>query len=228
MINVSATSLRDFLDCTMKYYYRNVANLSGSISEDAYAGIIVHDTIEKFWDKDFSFYKEYLSSNLDQNMSQKVLDKVLICLSNFDTYFKSMCTDKDNNEVKFKIKIDNEYYLTGRIDKVTNTGSVIDWKTSVNMPKFLENDVQLIIYNEAYKRLYGKNPEIVLIANLFNNRTIMYKENKLFRDELFNGVIPNLLKIRKSKSFHRDGIFKKKCFECPFKNQCYKDGGINE
>lgn len=224
-INISASLLNDYISCSRKAYYRVFKRDVAVPNKYMIMGTIVHDAIEKYWDnKDRAF--RYVTAQTDERNLSNETDNLLTYVDTYFNEFSKFIRKGDLIEKFFKLKMDNGVYLVGKFDRVSN-GVIYDWKTSSKPPRNLENDVQFIIYYHAYRKMYKKPPTAAFYASLAQGRLIPYSYNEFYYNELFNGVIPDLINDIKSKNFNREGIFKKgTCYFCSYKEDCLK--GLND
>lgn len=224
-INVSATGLSDFIQCSMKTNFRVNHPQTGVPSEAMAVGSIVHNAIEKhFVDQDASkLYalaevKKYNFPNLAESS-----DRALEYLENFFSMNSTgvLITPDSLQEISFKIPVDKSSNLVGRIDCITGQ-SVFDWKTGSSRKRNLENDIQCIFYSHAVEKLYGFKPQVYLVY-LKDSLIVKYNENTLFREILFEEVIPRYIRTVRNQDYIRTGVFNNSCRMCTFRESCIGD-----
>ena len=101
----------------------------------------------------------------------------------------------------------------------------LDWKSG-RVAKNLEGDVQSIIYDYAFTKLFGRPPVSLCIASLQQGQLIPYTKNELFTKELFNAIIPKMIKTIKSDDYEKLGLFTHGCFRCQYKIGCLGDNYV--
>ena len=111
------------------------------------------------------------------------------------------------------------------MDRISN-GNVYDWKTGGKLPKSLSNNVQCIIYDFAYRSIFNKSASSVCLASLADGRLVPFVRNELFYREVFERIIPRMIKTLRSDSFERTGMFNHSCFRCQFKQGCLGDVNV--
>ena len=182
-------------------------------------GTITHKVLEKDWDSKviaLQTAKRYCEEySLDKPSSSSVEHFINIYFESFS----KMVTSSDSIEKRFKVKMTGDTYLVGVFDRITR-GTVIDWKTSANPPKRLDNNVQFIIYNLAYNLLYKKPPEGLYLAALKDGSLVRYSESKEHTDTLITKIIPEFVEAVRTKSFIKTGLFNGSCYRCPYKLPC--------
>ena len=222
-IYLSATAIKDYIQCPKRIFYRtNFPELSET-SPDMQAGTIVHEAVEKFWtNKDAAI--EYSKTKIKEFfLGGDMAVKILTSVSNFFTSpVKEMLGRGDLIEHKFKIVLDNNSLLVGKIDRITNNGIVIDWKTSIITPKSIDKDPQFLTYFLAYKTLFKKPPTSVLYVSLLENKVVRLNFNSDIYYQLFYKVVPSIFIKIKKNDLPPIGLFNGSCYGCNFKKVCSK------
>jgi CRISPR/Cas system-associated exonuclease Cas4 (RecB family) len=228
---LSATSIKDFIDCSKRFYYKQKSSADGIINPDMLVGTIVHDAIDKYRAFDFDVAKDYFYTRMDEfSPEEKYYTKGLTCLDNYHAKFKNLFKDGES-ELKFSVPFNNNTKIVGRMDFINkNTGLIIDWKTSAKTPSRVDNDIQFIIYDYAFTSMYRKKAISIFYVNLLNGDMVNYKRDALKYNLLFKDIIPAMLHTIKAKNFSRTGLFKGQskaslCYSCPFAEICEEEGG---
>lgn len=221
-INISYSLLADFLSCQRKPFYRIQFPELGVSNKEMIIGTAVHLAIEKFsHDQDAAV--EYMRSYLDLYFITDLDDTnyATICLNNFFSNFKPHLRDNDTIEYKFKIPIADKIFLVGKIDRISDE-KLFDWKTSRNPPAKLFNDLQFIIYNWSYKRLFGKPPVASYYGALSTGNLIQHAGTEDAETYVFHEIIPEVIHNIKENIYPHTGVFTKACYRCPYKDTCLK------
>jgi hypothetical protein len=223
-IFISASLLRDYLECPKKVFYRlNFPELSLQTPE-MIVGNIVHSALEMFWIDN----KLAIKYTRDQAEKHRLLpmhiDKALLCVSNFFDLFQNLVTDKDLVEYRFKIPFGTSY-IVGKIDRIGALGYVIDWKTSSMTTRNIDKDVQFILYQYVYEQLFKKVPSSVMRVNLVDGSINTYSRDKILECSIINVVIPVVIAAIQQETLSPLGLFIGKCARCPAKIACHKDLG---
>lgn len=217
----SSNMLKIYEECPQKYklIYEDKITLPQQTSQ-AETGKNIHALINYYF-KGFDITK--LTATLDTDT--KILWQNFLNLGiKKEDIFKS--------EYQFNVKINDKFWLTGRIDAIkeensdTNSSkySIFDWKTG-KLPKTPETDMQTCVYlYSLYKMLKFKN----LISNYEdisftyvnlkdnNTHTILLNENKYKEfDKKISKIISNI----KIKVFSKD-VDVTKCYNCNHKTVC--------
>ena len=83
-------------------------------------------------------------------------------------------------EMGFRLPLVNSYTgdlldkdIVGKMDLIADGGKIYEYKTgSSAMPKSaVDENLQLILYGWAYKMLYGRKPEKLVLVNLVKTKT---------------------------------------------------------
>lgn len=223
MIYLSASSIKDFISCSRRFAYRVYQSDLAIATQEIAIGDIVHHAIENHWnDREAGFnfsYAESSKRDID-SIGKQQLDR---CLTNYYDYHTQYLTLNDEIEYNFKYKLYDDVYLVGKMDRIIkSTNTVIDWKTGDSFVSTINNDIQFLVYYAVYKRLFGITPTVLYI-NLNKNKTLAYRHNPKFEDELFNRVIPKILDVIHLKDFVKEGYFNNACKSCSFIQDCWKE-----
>ena len=221
-INISASLIRDYLECRSKIFYRINYPETSISNKEMILGSIVHSSIEKYWGLIpaagwYAIDEVKKRFGEDKESEKFVLDCIHVFFKNFRQYLSSI---DDKTELKFKIPFSDGVYIVGKIDRITKDGLVFDWKTNRRTPKSINNDPQFILYHWAYSKLYNKTPVAVYYASLTDGSLLMLDIKKEFYGHLFDEIIPAIVQDIKSHNLPKTGIFTGDCFRCPYKETC--------
>jgi CRISPR/Cas system-associated exonuclease Cas4 (RecB family) len=231
MIKLSATLIKDILSCSKKGWYRiNKPDLAAPSRKMA-LGSVVHSVLETHWRNENAAFKQ--AGNLSVGYDEEFLFEVEEYTSKFFSTFKDLCTETDLIEYSFNgVSLGSGVELVGKIDRCnTESGIVLDWKTSSKTPPSIDTDIQFILYEYAYTSMFGKKPNFVALANLGSGKLVKLEYNELAQAELFDRIIPKVVGIIKTGNYTRDGMYgvgylNKKpvessvCSFCSFKSHC--------
>lgn len=218
-IFVSASSLQDYINCQNKVHYRIFEKGVDVPSREMLMGTITHKILEKHWSSVEDAQLAVIKLSSEAGLDLIGMGSVHHFISTYFENFRKLVDKGDSVEKRFKVKMTGDTYLVGVFDRVTR-GTVIDWKTSANPPKKLENNVQFIIYNLAYNLLYKRPPEGLYLAALSNGSLVRYSESKEHTDTLITRIIPEFVEAVRTKSFIKTGLFNGSCYRCPYKTLC--------
>ena len=189
---ISQSAINDFLTCKKRYYYRLNFKSKAIQTREMFLGTLVHTLLEDFSTnfEDATFEVSRLVETHKLNEEDELLLRKSI--EGFFSKFYHLVTPDDEKEKMFSIPYEKNVYLAGKFDRITPSHLVIDWKSGTYVPKTLSNDVQSIIYDYAYKQMYGVKPSLV-VAYLRRGKLSTYTENEIYVDTLFNEVLPDML-----------------------------------
>ena len=220
-IFVSASLLEDFLSCNRKVHYRLEKSESAIQSREMIIGEVVHKALELFWNN-YEGAIGHCTAHLQERLPGDIA-ALPTAFSNLDNYFRNfypLLFPNDRVEARFKIKLSDDIYVVGKMDRVTENGAIFDWKTTANPPKYVSGSVQLALYSWAYRQLYHKFPAGVYFAYLSTGKLMKYDHDSTAESSLLNDLIPDLVATIRRKEFIRNGIFKRTCHGCAYSETC--------
>lgn len=227
-MNLNATNIMDFIVCPARFYYRTIRKIETDLIEtpELIFGKQMHQILEEY-PKKWSSYAEAIK-RYSHLFDGSQYDKFIAQLKSFDSNYKYFLSDDDFIEYNFKIDTDYpDVFITGRIDRITKDGMIIDWKTG-NLKDDLSTNIQAIIYKMAFSKIFGFPPKSVLFCSLKNNKMVSYaglEKTKAIENLLFLEIIPAIVE---TTNFIHSGLFNNACGFCMFKNVCYKELGLYE
>lgn len=221
-IYLSASSISDFIKCPQKVMYRIKKTVPEVKSREMVIGTIAHYAIEKGWNN-----RERALSIIESECKSEGLRKadktnLEFMIDIFFLNFKDRLTDKDLIEFRFKVPLYDDVFIVGKIDRVSS-GNLYDWKTG-KLPTKLFNDVQCIIYEWAYHQLFQKEPASICQAGLSTGELLPYRRDELYVEEIFENIIPRMIRTVRHDGYERLGLFNHSCFRCPYKAGCLGGG----
>lgn len=234
-IRLSASMIKDFLSCERKAYYRMNKPEEQEQTYQMAVGSIVHDTLEKYWNN-YDKAIEVAENKIKEYNLKRGTSNVFRSLVNFFEHFTYLVKEDDTIEQYFKIPYEMNHWgefdfsLVGKFDRVTKDGIIIDWKTGSLVPTDISGDIQFILYEYAYTKLYGEKPRRMFYVSLPTQKIIQYTPNEALIKEFITVTLPyvadSLAYNIKNNNFIRTGLFGYKiCNNCPFVNVCYKEIG---
>ncbi len=217
-IYLSASSIADFIKCPQKVLYRRTKPFPEVRSRGMIMGEIAHKALEVGW-KDRGIAYETINAMVKkEGLVAKDKVDLQFYVDLFFMNFRHLLREDDLIEYNFKFPIYDDIFLVGKIDRISN-GNLFDWKTG-RVATRLSNDPQCIVYDYAYRKIFGKEPASLCLASLSSGELIPYRTDKLCVEELFSNVIPRMIKTIKTESYERLGMFNHSCFQCPYKLGC--------
>jgi CRISPR/Cas system-associated exonuclease Cas4 (RecB family) len=223
-IYISASMLKDYLECPRRVYYRINSPDTSTQTPEMIVGSIIHSAIEKYWNDREGAFKYALAQYIENNLDIQYIDKATLCLSNFFDYFYALVSDGDLIEFKFRLPFGSAF-LVGKMDRVTENGIIIDWKTSTTHKNDITKDPQFILYHYVYEQIYKTAPNSVVKANLIDGSINTYTRDKVLEGSIINTVIPEVIESIRSGSLAPTGLYTGKCHRCQSKAACYRDIG---
>lgn len=221
-IRVSASSISDYLSCSQRLFFRLYSPEDSVSTPDMLVGTIVHEAIDKFGTSVYQGIDFAEAKIKEAGLPLKYRNKALQSLSVYYNTFSNSVTDFDYVEYKFNLPIGDGVNLVGKIDRIVD-GTIYDWKTSTRVPNSIDRDIQFIIYNYAFKRLFKKAPDAVYFASLITGEKVKFHENKEYTDLLFKDIIPKMVNTIKGEWYAKEGKFTGKCFSCTYRSICYSE-----
>jgi len=220
MINISASTLKDYMDCPKKVDFRLNKSGTGAQTRPQLLGTVIHYILEKHWQNDRVALAE-MRKQFIKYPELTLVDqtKIELCVQNFFRLYGNILTSNDEIEKFFKIPWGRDVQLVGKLDRIHNN-VVYDWKTGAP-PEDINRDPQFILYYLAYKKLYNKEPSAVSYVSLPNMKTYMYRPVQGYIDELTN-IIPLVANEIRQKHFPKYGLFSfRTCANCAFQKPCW-------
>lgn len=217
-IFLSASSIADFIKCPQKVLYRRTKRVEEVPSREMIIGKIAHAAIEKGWSDRARAVEIVNYWSKSERLSAKDKNDLLFYVDMFFLNFRGLVGEKDEIEYNFKLSLYDDIYLVGKVDRISN-GNLFDWKTGRVATK-LSTDIQCIIYDYAYEKIFGKQAKSICLAALATGELIPYSRNDFYVKEVFDKIIPRMIKTIKNESYERLGMFNHSCFRCPYKSGC--------
>lgn len=223
-IYISASTIQSYLECPKSIYYRlNHADASVQTPEMT-VGNIVHKAIELYWKDRVSAENFVNVSCKADTISPSLRDRAYKSINNFFDKFVFLLSDDDVVESYFKIPMGN-YFLVGRIDRITKSGTIIDWKTSPRLPKSINSNIQFTLYHYAYSKLYNRPPTSVIYASLTTGQMLLLKHDTVLEYGIINEIIPTIIESVQNNRLPALGLHTGQCKRCPFENICHEELG---
>lgn len=226
-IYISASSIKEFIQCPQKVLYRITKPFPVLESKEMVIGKAVHSIFEKGW-TDREKALEVMKQEIDRyKLGKADATNLSFYVDLFFLNFRHMLHEDDQIEYSFKIPIQDNVFLVGKMDRISR-GNIFDWKSGGKLPKSISNDVQCMIYDFAYRAIFNKEPSSVCLVGLGEGRLVPFTKNEVFYRELFTSIIPRMIKTIKSESYERLGMFNHGCFRCQYKQGCLGKVEVDE
>jgi hypothetical protein len=215
---LSASSISDFISCPKKVLYRITKPFPEVPTKEMILGIVAHKAIEDGWKSKETAYDIIEREVRDRKLTRTDITNLQFCIDMFFLNFRGLLENDDRIEHSWKIPLYDDVFIVGRMDRISK-GNVFDWKTG-NPPKKLDSSVQCMIYDYAYTKLFMKPPSSICLASLSDGSLTPYRRDELCVKELFEKIIPRMIKTVRESSYERLGIFNHGCLRCPYKQGC--------
>ncbi len=237
--NFSFTQLETFKMCPLQYKYQYILKVPTTPSAAASFGDSIHRSLQKFYsefmtdkkigkDRIIAIFKEtwipigYTSPAHEARMKKEGE----LMLTAFYEQFHSPNIQIVALEKLFKIKIDGNIFVTGKIDRIDSNGNgeieIIDYKTGKTPPeKELKKSLQLSIYALAAidKGLYRKNLDQVNLSFYYlqERKKISMKRTETELKNVKEEIKTLVLEIRNNGFLPKVGPW---CQYCSFRIIC--------
>lgn len=217
-IYLSASSIADFISCPQKVLYRITKPFPQVRSSYMIRGEVAHYAIERGW-KDRSRALEIVRQESKRHgLAKKDVTDLEFMMDVFFLNFQSRLGENDLIEYNFKVPLYDDVFIVGKMDRISS-GDIYDWKTG-KVPSRLSNDVQCIIYDWAFKKIFEREPHGIFVAPLAKGELVTYVKDEFYTKELFNNIIPRMIRTVRNQTYERLGMFNHSCFMCPYKVGC--------
>jgi CRISPR/Cas system-associated exonuclease Cas4 (RecB family) len=218
-IYLSASSIKDFIACPRKVMYRVKKTVEPISSTEMGMGTVVHKALELGWRTRDVAYAIMKDEAKKAGMKKADTYTMEFCLDMFFLNFRDLVREDDLIEWNFKLPLYDDVFIVGKVDRISN-GNVFDWKTGQTATN-LSYDIQCIIYDWAYQKQFNKSASSICIGALKKGELIPYHKNSLYVDEVFNNIIPRMIRTIKNEWWEeRLGLFNHSCFRCPYRIGC--------
>jgi CRISPR/Cas system-associated exonuclease Cas4 (RecB family) len=253
--HISISQLTTYLQCPRQYFYQYVQAIPWKTIPAAVAfGDVAHRAIEAInrslmdgnvIDKNeaISTFTEGWSSKVDtepivwktpdENGDLVVKGRELISI-----YYDSFSTNKVRDvELEFRLPILDpatglfieSHDVVGKIDAISEVGTIIEIKTSSKTPAQIDIDtnLQLTLYSYAYRMLYGQPEDKLMVISLIKTKEAQIACLNTTRTEasytrLFK-LIENVLKSIDSGLFYTNPLNIWGCKSCQYLAECEAD-----
>lgn len=236
---LSFSQIDTYETCPLQYKYRYVLKIPTPASHAASFGETIHKTLQKFYQEILSggkpdgkhltalFHESwipfgYQDKQHEQTRKKKGEEMLALFFKTFhNPHVRIIALEKP-----FKIKIDADTAITGKIDRVdAKPGGeieIIDYKTGKKPDeKKLKNSLQLSLYALAAEdaRLFGKKPEQTTLTFYYLDTMESFSMKKT--DEDMTTVKEHVLEAADSiRSDSFEPIVGPQCDFCPFRMIC--------
>jgi hypothetical protein len=230
---LSASKLKTYKLCSQRYKYQYVDKLPSPKHPAAALGSAVHATIDKVFkqrqDPVSLFIQEFNHELHNYNISLDHLSygyakSLSDGIAMVGDYPFSSYTPKET-EVEFWEGFPNDsssIKIHGYIDQLYDWG-IVDLKTNARKPKQedLDNDLQFILYQWAFKKLTGSYPRKVLWYHLRTQEELA--ADVIGKEHIAEQAIDQIVYSLQEDLF--SPVVGYQCKFCPFVDRCITDNG---
>jgi len=224
---LSASAIKDYLSCSMKYYNRRYHKSEGVTTPPMLMGSVVHEAIEREWRNEDTALALAESDLQKTDIYSSHIKDTRMYVSNFFKFFAPIVKETDTVELNFKIPYAKDIFLIGKIDRIIHEDNVaVDWKTGKRPPSpmAITADPQFILYNWAYKSLYKRTP-LLYHASLYKGKLSRYIHSDENEFVLFKEIIPAMIEDIVAGDYVRSGLLQwnSPCKYCTYKEYCWNE-----
>jgi len=242
IITLSYFRIDDYLTCPLKYKYIHILRVPILQHHAVIYGKALHDAVQKYYQYKLQgeklsleeliacFENSWINEGfISREHEEKRLEKGKMTLVGFYQRAEEEKILPTHIEKKFSFMLDKDR-ITGRwdrVDVVKDKVSIMDYKSSQiedkkKADKRTKESLQLAIYALAYKRIFGKIPDLV---KLYFLETGVVGEASLNE----NNLMAITEKIKKASEGIRKRIFDSQpgyisCRFCPYQSICPDEG----
>lgn len=189
MFVTSASKIKDYMLCRRYYHDRHVLKTPQGKDTSAILGTAIHKAIEDTYNGgQYPYYtlQHTIGKELDyahnngipvtyRQSYAEMIETGTEIIGGYDfTRFVN-----GTSEYAFELPLTEGVVIRGIIDRITEDGIVLDYKSGKRKPKDLSNDVQFTIYVWAYTQMFHKMPKKVYWYHLRTHELIEYSTAKL-------------------------------------------------
>jgi RecB family exonuclease len=245
---LSYSAIETYKTCKRKYYYNYILKLPKKTWPWFTLGSFIHLILEKYhklskrfkkynhnYDKKQLMLRCFNSAlKLNQRSSERISKSQMAeakeIIKNYFNFIENNDPDVFYIEQSFKIKLFDEVYLHGYIDRIDkleeNHYHIVDYKTSKTKSES-KDSLQLSIYAIALKHILNKNIKIDK-SLLFLRFKLKYDKAPQENDEkILKEVTEKAKEIKIARDTFKDSEWEstpnKYCFMCDFKTRCEMD-----
>jgi len=221
---VSASLVADFLECPQRVHYRLNYPESATKNSAMIVGGIVHEALHHWWNDEKGATEYITQSTLKYPLTPLLtFESAYKCVTSYFRNFRHLCSESDLSEYSFKLEIDKDVFLVGKMDRILKSGTIIDWKTSSNLKRDITTNVQFIIYSEVFTRIFQKPPTASYLVSLPTGTLIKFEQQRPLTDLIFGSIIPIVIRNIKRQDYIRTGVFRNLCRNCTYREVCHKE-----
>jgi diguanylate cyclase (GGDEF)-like protein len=232
-MRISASSLKTYLQCPLKYKYHYVQQLGNVYKQNnikATYSNLIHQSLFKILENEWSEKPKYIRKVItvlavqfgitDREIIEKGNNAINDYLNKSNSFGKVY---RNNETVKVKWAGYDFYVMIDRIDIDDDLLTIVDYKTGTYFPSDIElqNDIQLGLYRILVEEKFKKAVKSVVWQNLTIGKELIIKREELPSNEKIKEIVKKvnnkLIYSKKNGFSHNSGSH---CRFCDFKVIC--------
>ena len=163
---ISASRLKDYMDCRTFYYWRHVVRQPQTENTSALIGTAVHTAIDSFYKYNrnpVAVYRQTIQQKLAQWQDNELPILYRHTFADMMDYGDRLADFPFNqftigaSEIPFTLPYSDTLSIRGIIDRISNH-EIYDWKTAKRKPREITTDPQFTLYIWAYLQIHGELP----------------------------------------------------------------------
>lgn len=219
----SASVVKTFLDCKLKFYFKYLCKLAANDDEEENEGSFIHRVLKSLG---VNFDLSKLPALLeDSNLKPIKKLNLEIIKNNLEPFFKEQIESLKNgvkiialeSSIEFSIKNTKFKCYIDRIDESEGKIIIIDYKLKKNFDIKKEGFLQLLIYKKALQTKYNQQIEC-LYYDLYNNKKYFMNDEESKKWE--NKLESVLLELSESEIEFSKCEDRRICLYCDYKYLC--------
>lgn len=224
---LSASSMKDFMDCSYRFYLRREHKDSAEITDDIIFGRIVHEAIEKYDDEEHAV--AWANDEWEREKSEGNASFVTIVreppksfrvqLSNYYNKIVPLLGPRATALVEWKFEYiwAPNVWIIGKMDRIDND-IIYDWKTGNRLPdKYTLRDFQFYLYYLMYGKIFKRAPRAVVYGHLATGQLLPLDINEELVYNASRLVDRVVADITERPAERRFGYH---CKSCLYKTKC--------
>jgi len=230
MLYLSASFIKDFIECPRRAKYRRDIPEQALVSDDVIFGELIHTAIERF-----DTYEIALNYCLDEWQTRKTGNSFISEEASkppksfrkmLKGYYEGIVPQINpdgfefvQKEVMVKHQLDADTMLVGKFDRI-QVAKLYDWKTAMKPPDQYDlADFQFYFYDYLFNLIYGMVPEIYY-GYVYGGRIYEVNIMPTMRDNTKYIVQEVANSVRAGVDYRVAGY---QCRRCFYRLPCYSD-----
>src|SRR3990172_5224830 len=148
MVRISASGIKDYISCSNRYQYRRERNSLAQSTPEKLVGKIVHEVLADYWNES-DILDLAINVASGYNLDTYYENRIVELIKNFKEVPDLWLGESDLIERTFRENHYSGAEVWGMLDRITEDGLILDWKTSSVYPLELHKAPQFIVYDWA-------------------------------------------------------------------------------